>query len=56
MNYEKQEFVNGQVLTADSLNYMEDGIKGAFDAIGDIDTALDSVLAIQNSLIGGDGA
>lgn len=25
------------------------------NAIGDIDTALDSIIAIQNSLIGGDG-
>lgn len=32
MNYEKQTFKNGQVLTADCLNRMEDGIKQACDA------------------------
>lgn len=32
MNYEKQEFKNGQVLTAECLNRMEDGIKGACEA------------------------
>ena len=32
MNYEKQTFVNGQVLTAECLNRMEEGIKGACDA------------------------
>lgn len=26
------------------------------DAVGDIETALDNIIAIQNSLIGGDGA
>lgn len=33
MNYEKQNFVNGQVLTAECLNRMEEGIKGACDAV-----------------------
>lgn len=33
MQYEKQTFVNGQVLTAECLNRMEDGIKGACDAV-----------------------
>ncbi len=33
MQYEKQEFVNGQVLTAECLNRMESGIKGACDAV-----------------------
>lgn len=33
MKYEKQTFVNGQVLTADCLNRMENGIKGACDAV-----------------------
>jgi hypothetical protein len=33
MQYEKQEFVNGQVLTAECLNRMEEGIKGACDAV-----------------------
>jgi len=33
MEYEKQTFVNGQVLTAECLNRMEEGIKGACDAV-----------------------
>ena len=33
MNYEKQTFVNGQVLTAECLNRMEEGIKGACEAV-----------------------
>lgn len=33
MNYEKQEFKNGQVLTAECLNRMEEGIKGACEAV-----------------------
>ena len=33
MQYEKQSFSNGQVLTAECLNRMEEGIKGACDAV-----------------------
>lgn len=33
MNYEKQTFKDGQVLTAECLNRMENGIKGACDAV-----------------------
>lgn len=33
MDYEKQNFKNGQLLTAECLNRMEDGIKGACDAV-----------------------
>lgn len=33
MQYEKQVFTNGQVLTAECLNRMEEGIKGACEAI-----------------------
>lgn len=29
MAYQKQNFQNGQVITADHLNYMEDGIAAA---------------------------
>lgn len=34
MAYEKQNFVDGQVLTANQLNHMEDGIEAAFGSGG----------------------
>lgn len=80
MAYEKQNFTDGQVLTAEQLKHMEEGIInavscetqsltdeqkaqarsniGAVDAsvVGDIEIALDSIIAIQKELIGGDSA
>ena len=65
MAYQKQNFVNGQVLTADHMNHIEDGIAAVVQAvddtvvpdvnqlkldIGDLQTALIGV----SDLIGGD--
>lgn len=46
-----------QILTTQQQAQARDNI-GAADAVsvGNIETALDSILAIQNQLIGGDGA
>lgn len=55
MSYEKQNFTDGQVLSANHLNHIENGVKNNADSIGDVKTALDSIIAIQNELIGGDG-
>lgn len=32
MSYEKQTWVNGEVITANKLNHMEDGIHGAYES------------------------
>lgn len=53
MSYIKQNFNNGKILKADNLNAIEDGIVAVHDMIGDIDTILDSIIALQESLIGG---
>ena len=34
MAYEKQNFIDGQVLTANQLNHMEEGIEAAFSSGG----------------------
>lgn len=47
MAYIKQEFQDGQVLTAAQLNYMEEGIA----LIGTVDEALDQILALQEELL-----
>lgn len=49
MAYIKQTFEDGQVLTAQQLNYMEEGIA----LIGTVDEALTEILALQESLLGG---
>ena len=54
MSYEKQNFTNGQVLTAEHMNHIEEGVFENDRKIGSISTALDSILDIQNELIGGD--
>ena len=56
MAYEKQNFADGQPLQARQLNHMEDGIADALVKVDGIESALDGILAIQNALIGGDGA
>ena len=64
MSYTKQKFVNNQtVLTAAMMNHIEDGIVEneakigqLSEEIGAIDTALDAILTMQNSYIGGEGA
>ena len=45
--YIKQEFQDGQVLTAAHLNHMEEGIA----QIGSVDEALDGILALQQQLL-----
>ena len=41
--YIKQNFIDGEVLTAAQLNHMEEGIA----LIGSVDVALDGILALQ---------
>ena len=53
MAYECHNFCNGEVLTAEQLNDMDRGIAALDETVGDIQTALDSIIAVQNSLIGG---
>ena len=54
MAYEKQNFNDGDILAAAQLNHIEDGIAENAEAIGDIGTALDEIIAVQETLIGGD--
>ena len=55
MAYEKQTFIDGEtVLMAEHLNHIEDGISVVDEALGDVETALDSIIAIQTALIGGE--
>ena len=53
MAYEKQNFQDGTVLTADNLNHIEDGIATVSEdlaaAIGDIATTLDRIADLQES-------
>lgn len=49
MSYIKQEFQDGQVLTAAQLNHMEEGIA----LIGTVDEALTEIIALQEALLGG---
>ena len=49
MSYIKQNFLDGNILTADQLNHMEEGIA----QIGDVDEALTEILALQQRLLGG---
>ena len=47
MSYEKQNFVSGQILKADHLNYMEDGIVAALassSGLSDIEKSLIQVV------------
>lgn len=54
MAYEKQTFTDGEVLTAAQLNHIEDGLEAFDSQMGDVDAALDAILAIQETLIGGE--
>ena len=54
MAYEKQNFTDGETLTAAQLNHIEEGIIALDEQVGDIETALDAIIAMQNELIGGD--
>lgn len=55
MAYEKQNFQDGDVLTAENLNRIEDALVAVEEQVGTVETALDGIIAIQNGLIGGDG-
>ena len=52
--YTKQNFEDGQVLTAAQLDYMEEGIRTIDTTLGDVSAALDEIISIQEALIGGD--
>ena len=45
--YIKQEFKDGQVLTAAHLNHMEEGIA----LIGNLDAGLDRIIALQQQYL-----
>jgi hypothetical protein len=58
MAYEKINWQNfesgGTPLSADNLNKMDEEIYRLSNEFGDIDTALDEIIKIQEELIGGD--
>ena len=55
MAYNRQTFVDEEtVLTANHLKHIEDGILDLEESLGDVDRALDQIIATQNELIGGD--
>lgn len=58
MSYEKINWQNsetgGTPLSAENLNKMDDEIYRLSHELGDIDTALDEIIKIQEELIGGD--
>ena len=56
MDYKCHDFCDGQVLRAAQLNEMDEAIGDLFGSVGDIDTALDGIIALQNSYMttGGD--
>lgn len=56
MDYKCHDFCSGQVLKAKELNEMDQAIGDLCECVGDVDTALDGIIAIQNELIGGDSA
>ena len=45
--YIKQNFIDGQVLTAANLNHMEEGIA----CIGNLDEGLDRIIALQQQYL-----
>lgn len=55
MDYKCHDFCDGQVLKAAQLNEMDEAIGELCDSVGDIDTALDGILAIQQTYIDGGG-
>lgn len=52
MTYSKQHFENGEVLTAEQLNHIEDGIVMLESEIGNFSSALSDVIAYQEQWIG----
>ena len=56
MSYIKQNFTDGQVLNAEHLNYIEEGISQLSEDLGNVDAAIDAILTMQNSYIGGEDA
>ena len=51
--YIKQNFQDGQVLTAAMLDHMEEGMEALDTQMGDVAAALDEILAMQEDLLGG---
>lgn len=56
MAYEKQTFEDGQRLDAAHLNHIEDGLEALDTSMGNVNTALDEIIALQDELIGGETA
>ena len=56
MAYEKLNLKDGVVVNEAHLRHIEEGIAAVDESVGDIEAALDSILEIQNALIGGAGA
>lgn len=58
MAYERINWQNdepgGTPLSAENLNKMDEGIYNLSNQLGNIDTALDEIIEIQDELIGGD--
>lgn len=52
MNYQKQNFANGEVLTAPQLNHIEDGIVDLESAVNENKTAVDKIIDPTLSLSG----
>lgn len=58
MAYERINWQDGDTggtpLSAENLNKMDEGLYRLSNELGDIDTALDEIIEIQDELIGGD--
>lgn len=48
MNYQKQEFSDGEILQASHLNYMEEGIVQLNEELGEIEEKIPSFKIAQN--------
>lgn len=48
MNYEKQNFNNGEVLEAKHLNYIEEGIEQAYEEIEELGETISEFQIAQN--------
>lgn len=58
MAYEKQTWTNGDVITAEKLNYIEDGIEDAYELPSVTETDNGKVLGVENgawSVVNGGG-
>lgn len=48
MNYQKQQFSDGEVLQAKHLNYIEDGIEQAYEEIEELGETISEFQIAQN--------